>query len=217
MAFIIKCDPFPLHRSGRVLLSAKRYKAAAPSEGDALFLWFSEAAGGAGLAGHGVVQAVGDSDPIDIAVLIEATAPPRPLNKSHVAPYRDTDVGGAIAGLAGKLFRHALNKVAALESDEAAFLFARWTGAGRGSRYDPLAHWLGEQIHQELIVSFEDIEVVLGGPLPASADQPQWWANTTKTHTNVQRDAWRAAGYEAFLLKGQGKVRFVKAAEAPSS
>ena len=215
MTFIIKCDPFPLRAGERRLVAVKRYDGATPAEGDPVFLWFSETTGGAGLAGRGVVHAVGEEDPVDIAMVIEATAPARALNKAHLAPHRDSETNAPITGLARKLFRNALNKVAALEAQETAFLFEHWPdGANRGSRYDPLGEWLGKRNDRELILSFEEIEEILGGSLPASADRPQWWANTTKAHTNVQREAWRAADYDAFLLKDQGRVRFVKIASS---
>ena len=54
---------------------------------------------------------------------------------------------------------------------------------------------------------FEEIEKVLGFPLPKSAERPQWWANVTgDSHPHSQ--AWQAAGYDAFLVQGSRKVRF---------
>ena len=213
MAFIIKCDPFPLQAGQRCLVTVRRYERAAPEHGDELFLWFSETAGGTGLAGRGRVHAVGDEDPADIAIVVEATAPARALNKGGLAPHRDAHGTGPLSGLARKLFRHALNKVAALDAQETAFLIGHWANpATGGSRYDPLRDWLLQQTAGELTLAFQEIEEILGALRPESADRPQWWANTTKAHTNVQREAWRAAGYDAFLMREQGRVRFVKVA-----
>jgi|GEM_PF-631881 len=213
MAFIIKCDPFPLRAGQPGLVSVKRYESAAPEQGDEVFLWFSETAGGMGLAGRGLVHAVSDDNPADIAIMVEATAPARVLNKGQLAAHRDTDGDGPISGLAQKLFRHSHNKVASLDAQEAAFLFEHWADPPEaGSRYDPLRDWLIKQTDRELALSFQEIEEVLGVSLPASAERPQWWANTTKAHTNVQREAWRAAAYDAFLMRDQGQVRFVKTA-----
>lgn len=213
MAFIIKCDPFGISAGQPGLVSVKRYEGAKPEQGDQVFLWFSETARGVGLAGRGVVHAVSDEDPADIAIVIEAAAPARALTKAHLAPHRDASGGGPLSSLARKLFRHSLNKVAALDAEEETFLSQHWEArpAG-GSRYDPLRDWLLGQSGRELTVSFQEIEGILGSTLPASAELPQWWANTTKTHTNVQREAWRATGYDAFLMKDQAKVRFVKTA-----
>jgi hypothetical protein len=213
MTFIIKCDPFPVGAGQRGLASVKRYEGAAPEQGDQVFLWFAETAGGPGLAGRGLVHAVSDDDPADIAIVIEAAAPARALTKAHLAPHRDASDGGPLASLARKLFRHSLNKVAALDAQEAAFLTEHWDGRpASGSRYDPLRDWLLGQSGQELTLSFQEVEEILGSALPASATLPQWWANTAKAHTNVQREAWRAAAYDAFLMKDQAKVRFVKTA-----
>lgn len=211
MAFIIKCDPFPLRAGQPGLVNVKRYEDAAPERGDEVFLWFSETTGGTGLAGRGLVHAVSDENPADIAIVVEATAPARELSKGQLAPHRDTDEDGPLSGLARKLLRHSLNKVASLDAQEAAFLTEHWDApSSGGSRYDPLRDWLLQQTDRELTLSFQEIEYILDVSLPASSDRPQWWANTTKAHTNVQREAWRAAGYDAFLLKDQSRVRFVK-------
>jgi hypothetical protein len=44
--------------------------------------------------------------------------------------------------------------------------------------------------------------------LPPTAQRPQWWANQVAPgHT--QREAWRVAGYNAFLVHRANRVRFV--------
>jgi hypothetical protein len=80
------------------------------------------------------------------------------------------------------------------------------------SRYSPFEAYLSDQAAVEFTLSFDEIEAILGASLPVSATRPQWWANTVDAHTNVQREAWRAAGYEAFLIAGRRQVRFVKQA-----
>jgi hypothetical protein len=58
-------------------------------------------------------------------------------------------------------------------------------------------------------MSFAEIERVLGAMLPKGADRPQWWANVSDPKTShVQREAWRSAGYDAFLIAGRDRVRF---------
>jgi hypothetical protein len=48
--------------------------------------------------------------------------------------------------------------------------------------------------------------------LPNSAYHPQWWASEDGgVSHNVQRAAWRDAGFEALLIKGQERVRFRRA------
>ena len=82
----------------------------------------------------------------------------------------------------------------------------------RGSRYDPLRHYLMAQTHREFVLNFSEIEMILASGLPKSAERPQFWANTDKAYTNVQREAWRAAGYDAFLQSHAKSVKFVKVA-----
>lgn len=75
--------------------------------------------------------------------------------------------------------------------------------------YDPLRDYLQGQRLSELELTFAEIEGLLGRSLPASAVRPQWWANQIDG-ARPQRDAWRSAGYDAFLIKGQDRVRFVR-------
>ena len=76
------------------------------------------------------------------------------------------------------------------------------------SKYDPLSGHLRRQ-RQELELTFAEIERILGAMLPKSAALPQWWAKTTEPDTSqMQRKAWRDAGYDAFLLTGKERVRF---------
>jgi hypothetical protein len=79
------------------------------------------------------------------------------------------------------------------------------------SKYAPLRDYLQLQHHREFILSFGEIEDIIRDRLPASADRPQFWANVRRQDfNNVQREAWRVAGYEAFLIAGSQRVRFRK-------
>ncbi|MDP1875112.1 hypothetical protein [Phenylobacterium sp.] len=76
-------------------------------------------------------------------------------------------------------------------------------------KYDPLREHLKRQQADEFVLSFAEIERKLGAMLPNSASRPQWWANITEADTShVQREAWRAAGFDAFLIAGEDRVRF---------
>lgn len=78
-------------------------------------------------------------------------------------------------------------------------------------KYDPLRDYLKRQREQELELTFTEIERKLGAMLPNSASRPQWWANVKDpATTHVQREAWRAAGYDAFLIAGRDRVKFVR-------
>jgi hypothetical protein len=78
------------------------------------------------------------------------------------------------------------------------------------SVYDPLRDYLLRQTYREIELRFDEIEKILRRRLPTSAERPQWWANL-KEKSHTQREAWRAAGYDAFLIKGASRVRFRKA------
>jgi hypothetical protein len=78
-------------------------------------------------------------------------------------------------------------------------------------RYDPLRDYLRGQKFSELVLTFRQVEDIIGMPLPNSAIRPQWWENVTDPNTSrSQRIAWRDAGYDAFLIRDTRKVRFKK-------
>jgi hypothetical protein len=59
----------------------------------------------------------------------------------------------------------------------------------------------------EVELSFVKIEEIIGRRLPRSADRPQWWANQVALG-RPQREAWRAVGFDAFLIAGSRRVQF---------
>jgi len=77
-------------------------------------------------------------------------------------------------------------------------------------KYDPLESHLRQQTADEFTMTFAAVEKVLGEPLPASAERPQWWENAKRDeHKRVQTRAWHNAGFHAFLMAGK-RVRFVR-------
>jgi hypothetical protein len=78
------------------------------------------------------------------------------------------------------------------------------------SIYDPLRDYLKLQQFREVELTFPKIEEIIGRPLPRSADRPQWWANQVAPG-RPQREASRAAGFDAFLVAGSRKVQFRRA------
>jgi hypothetical protein len=79
------------------------------------------------------------------------------------------------------------------------------------SKYDPLRDYLKGQSFSRLELTFKQIEELIGGALPKSAERSQWWANVRDpATTHVQREAWRSAGYDTFLVAGSRKVQFRK-------
>ncbi len=80
------------------------------------------------------------------------------------------------------------------------------------AKYDGLRDFLLRRRDHELSLTFREIENTIGASLPKSADRPQWWANVRDPDTShVQRNAWRDAGYDAFLVVGSDRVIFRKA------
>ena len=85
------------------------------------------------------------------------------------------------------------------------------------SKYDPLARHLQRQTSDTVEMTFWDLELVLRAMLPRSAERPQWWANeNSETTRHVQSRAWLSAGYDAFLVKGQERIRFVRRSRGPA-
>ncbi len=77
------------------------------------------------------------------------------------------------------------------------------------AKYDPLYNYLRRKTPTEVELSFPDIERIIGAMLPNSAARPQWWANELSQESrHVQRRAWQEAGYDAFPIQGEDKVRF---------
>ena len=79
------------------------------------------------------------------------------------------------------------------------------------AKYDPLRDYLLNQTLEEFELSFSKIEEILKDSLPKSKLRPQFWSNIkVETASHPQRNAIRDSGYDAFLINGADKVRFVK-------
>jgi hypothetical protein len=85
-------------------------------------------------------------------------------------------------------------------------------GDERMAKYDPLCKHLHQQVNGSVILTFCDIESILGDLLPPSAGKyPEWWANETNPHTtHTQCKAWLEAGFKAFPNLAAREVRFAK-------
>ena len=59
------------------------------------------------------------------------------------------------------------------------------------------------------VLSFEQIETIIGGPLPRAAQRASWWDSLRSPHEKMpQREACLAAGYIATRMPGATSVRF---------
>lgn len=81
-------------------------------------------------------------------------------------------------------------------------------------KYEPLTHFLTRSGHGRLPMKFEEIERLLGFPLPASSRTHRaWWSNNAAN--NVMTKAWLAAGYEtADVDLPNGRLVFQRRPEA---
>lgn len=61
-------------------------------------------------------------------------------------------------------------------------------------KYDPLTAYLHQTGAMEVPLTFEEVERIIGGPLPASKKYPAWWSNNPSN--NVMTKAWLAAGFQ---------------------
>ncbi len=84
------------------------------------------------------------------------------------------------------------------------------------AKYDALQQHLVECHPHEVVLTFEEIENILGSKLPKGATLPQFWANSVDRSGHVQREAWRGARYNAFLVADEDRVRFVPLSAEPN-
>ncbi len=65
------------------------------------------------------------------------------------------------------------------------------------AKYDPLTLYLIAQKGQLIVLTFGEIEKIIGATLPKSAhDFREWWANEDPGGAHVQSKAWLSGGYK---------------------
>ena len=69
-------------------------------------------------------------------------------------------------------------------------------------KYDPLKAFLISSGAEEVVLGFEEIEALLGAPLPPSKRYPAWWSNNPSNNTMTR--VWLAAGYRTERLDIEG-------------
>jgi hypothetical protein len=70
-------------------------------------------------------------------------------------------------------------------------------------KYDPLKAFLISSDAEEVVLGFEEIEALLGTPLPPSKRHPAWWSNNPSNNTMTR--VWLAAGYRTERLDIEGR------------
>jgi hypothetical protein len=80
------------------------------------------------------------------------------------------------------------------------------------AKYDPLREHLARSGAAQVVMTFREIEQVIGSPLPRSArDYRAWWSNERTTTSHVQKVAWQSAGYGVESVdRAHGRVTFVR-------
>jgi len=122
MTVLFKSPPFA-QDVDRVVVSAKPFGEVTLARGDRVFLWWSEAQGGAGLSGHGLCASASEGPDLlraeveVIALRSEGVG----FGRDALRPLRDATDDGPQTSLARKLYRHSHNKAVALTPDEEAF------------------------------------------------------------------------------------------------
>ena len=81
----------------------------------------------------------------------------------------------------------------------------------KGSKYDPLHVFLRTDRRDQLCLSLEEIEDILGFDLSASAAKAGWWVNPVAVRARAQTWSWIDAGYEASMRHGLVTFRRVPA------
>jgi hypothetical protein len=87
-------------------------------------------------------------------------------------------------------------------------------------KYEPLEEYLRNSGKNEITLTFNEIESILGRPLPPSAsDHRPWWSNPRDSRTASQQSAWLNAGYRvaSVSLGSPGSVRFERVATPQSA
>ena len=75
-------------------------------------------------------------------------------------------------------------------------------------KYEPLRRYLEGATEDKAVLGFDEIERIIGAPLPPSARKhPAWWSNHARGHVNAQ--AWLDAGFHTKKIDlARGRVAF---------
>ncbi|QQO35290.1 hypothetical protein JJC00_06285 [Bradyrhizobium diazoefficiens] len=77
--------------------------------------------------------------------------------------------------------------------------------------YDALRDYLLRQKQMEFVLSFEEIEEIIGAALPRAANRASWWDTLRSPDIKMpQREACLAAGFKATRMPDGQTVRFTK-------
>jgi len=77
--------------------------------------------------------------------------------------------------------------------------------------YDALRDYLMRHKQTEFVLTFEEIEEIIGAALPSAANRASWWDSLRSPDIQMpQREACLAAGFVATRMPDGQSVRFTK-------
>ncbi len=77
--------------------------------------------------------------------------------------------------------------------------------------YDALRDYLMRHKQAEFVLSFEEIEEIIGAALPRAANRASWWDTSRSPDIKMpQREACLVAGFKATRMPDGQTVRFTK-------
>jgi hypothetical protein len=77
--------------------------------------------------------------------------------------------------------------------------------------YDALRDYLTKQKREELVLSVDEIEEIVGRALPRAAQRASWWDSLRSPQEKMpQREACLAAGFVATRMPDGKSVRFAR-------
>src|SRR3954464_10220183 len=84
------------------------------------------------------------------------------------------------------------------------------------ARYRPLGDWLAAQPGERVILTFWEIEQLIGQRLPPSARASNSWWMQNEQRQGAAGRVWRAAGWKlAAVDRATGQVTYVRRSEPP--
>ena len=85
------------------------------------------------------------------------------------------------------------------------------------NKYEPLYDYLMKEKRADFVLTFEEIEEIIGFSLPRAAHRAEWWDDDTPEHPRDQAQAIHQAGYDSRRAPDGGKVRFQRLSTLPPS
>ena len=83
------------------------------------------------------------------------------------------------------------------------------------NKFEPLYEYLLKEKRADFVLTFDEIEDILGFGLPRSAHRAEWWDDDTPEHPRDQAQAIHQAGYDSRRTVEGGRVRFRKLSTLP--